>query len=158
MEARLPDGQRVRAIAISTKRASHPDLHNANDVHAQQLSRTERFCKRIAESTGAPITLVAVIILQIVWIVVGTATKMDPFPYIFMLTVSNVIQLVLIVVLAVAGRQQSLHDSIRAEEDHHALSLILQRLDKMNAASVVRVNSATAASFATIHHGRDLNA
>ena len=50
---------------------------------------------------------------------------MDPFPFVFLLTVSNVIQLVLIVVLAVAGKQQAEHDQIRAEEDHAALSRVL---------------------------------
>ena len=50
---------------------------------------------------------------------------MDPFPFVFMLTVSNVIQLILIVVLAVAGKQQASHDQIRAEEDHAALSRVL---------------------------------
>ena len=50
---------------------------------------------------------------------------MDPFPFVFMLTVSNVVQLVLIVVVAVAGRQQSQHDCIRADEDHSSISRLL---------------------------------
>ena len=104
---------------------SHPALRNVNDLQAERLSVTEKLCQRIAAGTGAPMTLVAVIIFQLVWIVVGQMTKMDPFPFVFMLTVSNVIQLVLIVVVAVAGRQQSLHDSIRADEDHAALSRLL---------------------------------
>ena len=104
---------------------SHPALRNANEVHQQSLSMTERFCQKVGAATGAPITLVAVIIFQLVWIVVGHLTKMDPFPFVFMLTVSNVIQLILIVVLAVAGKQSSEHDQIRAEEDHAALSRML---------------------------------
>jgi uncharacterized membrane protein len=104
---------------------SHPAAANVNELHTQSLTMTERFCQRIGESTGAPITLVAVILFQLVWIVVGQITKMDPFPYIFMLTVSNVLQLVLIVVLAVAGKQQASHSEIRAEEDHAALSRML---------------------------------
>ncbi len=104
---------------------SHPAAPNVNELHAAALSTTERFCQRVADATGAPATLVAVIIFQFIWIVVGQATKMDPFPYIFMLTVSNVVQLVLIVVIAVAGKQQSLHAEIRAEEDHASLSRML---------------------------------
>jgi uncharacterized membrane protein len=104
---------------------SHPALRNPNDVHAASLSMTERFCQKVGAATGAPMTLVAVIIFQLVWIVVGHVTKMDPFPFVFMLTVSNVIQLILIVVLAVAGKQQAAHDQIRAEEDHAALSRVL---------------------------------
>jgi uncharacterized membrane protein len=103
----------------------HPAVRNVNDIQAERTSITEKLCQRVAADTGAPITLVAVIIFQIVWIVVGQLTKMDPFPFVFMLTVSNVVQLVLIVVVAVAGRQQSLHDSIRADEDHKTISLLL---------------------------------
>lgn len=103
----------------------HPALNNANAVHAERLSVTEKLCQRIAASTGAPITLVIVIIFQLVWIFFGQITKMDPFPYVFMLTISNVVQLILIVVVAVAGRQQSQHDSIRADEDHSALSRLM---------------------------------
>jgi uncharacterized membrane protein len=104
---------------------SHPALRNANELHEQSLSATEKFCQKIAEATGAPVTLVAVIVFQLVWIVVGHLTKMDPFPFVFMLTISNVIQLILIVVLAVGGKQQASHDQIRAEEDHAALSRVL---------------------------------
>lgn len=104
---------------------SHPAVRNVNDLQAQQTSATEKFCQRIAAGTGAPITLVGVIVFQIIWIIVGQLTKMDPFPFVFMLTVSNVIQLVLIVVVAVAGKQQSLHDSIRADEDHATISRLM---------------------------------
>ncbi|HEY1976262.1 MAG TPA: hypothetical protein VGG89_06955 [Candidatus Baltobacteraceae bacterium] len=103
----------------------HPAVRNVNDIQAQQTSVTEKLCQRIAAGTGAPLTLVAVIVFQIIWIVVGQITKMDPFPFVFMLTVSNVVQLVLIVVVAVAGRQQSLHDTIRADEDHSTISRLL---------------------------------
>lgn len=103
----------------------HPAVRNVNDIAAERTSVTEKLCQRIAAGTGAPMTLVAVIVFQIVWIVVGQITKMDPFPFVFMLTVSNVVQLVLIVVVAVAGRQQSLHDTIRADEDHSTISLLL---------------------------------
>lgn len=104
---------------------SHPALNDVNALHNERLSVTERLCQRIAAGTGAPITLVAVIVFQIIWIIVGQITKMDPFPFVFMLTVSNVVQLVLIVVVAVAGKQQAQHDSIRADEDHAALSRLL---------------------------------
>ncbi|MBV8332806.1 MAG: DUF1003 domain-containing protein [Candidatus Eremiobacteraeota bacterium] len=108
-----------------TSLEDHPALNDVNAIHAEQLSVTERLCQRIAAGTGAPITLLAVIVFQIIWIIVGQITKMDPFPFVFMLTVSNVVQLVLIVVVAVAGKQQAQHDAIRADEDHAALSRLL---------------------------------
>ena len=54
---------------------SHPALRNANDVHAESLSVTERFCQKVGAATGAPLTLVAVIVFQLIWIVVGHVTK-----------------------------------------------------------------------------------
>lgn len=57
---------------------AHPAVHNVNDLQAERTSATEKFCQRIAAGTGAPITLVGVIVFQIVWIVVGQLTKMDP--------------------------------------------------------------------------------
>ena len=113
---RPPRGSALRA---------HPAVRNVNDIQNERLSVTEKLCQRIAAGTGAPMTLVIVIVFQLVWIFVGQLTKMDPFPFVFMLTVSNVVQLVLIVVVAVAGRQQSQHDTIRADEDHSTISRLL---------------------------------
>jgi uncharacterized membrane protein len=49
----------------------------------------------------------------------------DPYPFVFLLTCSNVIQLILIFVIAVAQRQLSLHDELWAEADHGAISRLL---------------------------------
>lgn len=108
-----------------TNLRSHPALRNPNDVHDASLSVTERFCQRVADATGAPLTLLLVIVFQLIWIVVGHMTKMDPYPFVFMLTISNVVQLILIVVIAVAGKQSTAHAETRAEEDHAALSRLL---------------------------------
>ena len=106
-----------------------PRSQNANDLHEARLTRTERLCQRIAEWTGAPGALLAAIVLQAIWISVGIWTHIDPFPFVFLLTVSNVIQLVLIFVIAVAQRQQSRHDQLRAEMDHAALCRLLDHQD-----------------------------
>lgn len=103
----------------------HPLAANANDMQADQLSGTERFCRRIADLTGAPVALMLAIVVQIVWLVVGTITHWDPFPFVFLLTCSNVIQLILIFVIAVAQRQQTEHDELRAEADHATISRLL---------------------------------
>jgi uncharacterized membrane protein len=74
--------------------------------------------------TGAPAALVAAIVLQFVWIGIGLA-NWDPYAFVFLLTCSNVIQLILIFVIAVPQRQLSLHDELRAEADHGAISRLL---------------------------------
>ena len=103
----------------------HPLATDANARHQAQLSPIEKTCKRIADATGAPIALILAIILQFCWIAVGIATKFDPFPFVFLLTCSNVLQLILIFVIAVAQRQSSQHDELRAESDHDSISRLL---------------------------------
>jgi len=97
----------------------HPLVHDVNQEQADSLSATEKLCKRIADSTGAPLALGLAILIQLIWIVVGIATKWDPFPFSFLLTVSNVLQLILIFILAVG------HAERRAEHDHDSISRLL---------------------------------
>src|SRR6202162_4620942 len=103
----------------------HPLVHNVNQEHCENLSSTERFCKRIADGTGAPLALFLAVLLQFAWVLAGTLTKMDPYPFAFLLTVSNVLQLILIFVLAVGQRQSSEHAELRAEHDHDSISRLL---------------------------------
>ena len=105
--------------------SDHPLIHDVNEEHRDNLSPVERACKRIADGTGAPLALFLAIVIQAVWIAVGVATKFDPFPFTFLLTVSNVIQLILIFILAVGQRQSSAHAELRAEHDHSAISRLL---------------------------------
>jgi len=103
----------------------HPLAGDVNAQHQDQLSPIEKTCKRIADATGAPIALILAIIIQFIWITFGVFTKFDPFPFVFLLTISNVIQLILIFVIAVAQRQSSQHDELRAEADHGSISRLL---------------------------------
>lgn len=103
----------------------HPLIADVNEEHDARLSPIERTCKKIADATGAPIALILAIIVQALWIAVGVITHWDPFPFAFLLTISNVLQLILIFVIAVAQRQQSMHDEMRADSDHAAISRLL---------------------------------
>ena len=104
---------------------NHPLVDDVNAMHNQRLSPVEKVCRRIADATGAPAALMLAIVVQIVWVAVGIATRWDPFPFVFLLTCSNIAQLILIFVIAVAQRQQSQHDEIRADEDHDSISRLL---------------------------------
>ncbi|MDP9106209.1 MAG: DUF1003 domain-containing protein [Candidatus Eremiobacteraeota bacterium] len=103
----------------------HPLVHDVNQEHSDSLSPVEKMCKRIADSTGAPIALFLAVIVQIVWIIAGAVTKFDPFPFTFLLTCSNVLQLILIFILAVGQRQSSAHAELRAEHDHDSISRLI---------------------------------
>ena len=112
-------------VHAGTDVTDHPLIHDVNQEHTESLSPVERFCKQVADSTGAPIALILAIVVQIVWIAVGFATKWDPFPFTFLLTCSNVLQLILIFILAVGARQSTAHAELRAEHDHNAISRLL---------------------------------
>jgi uncharacterized membrane protein len=103
----------------------NPLVDDVNAMHQDRLSATERICRKIADATGAPVALLLAIVVQIMWLVVGTITHWDPFPYVFLLTCSNVLQLILIFVIAVAQKQQTMHDEMRADSDHDAISRLL---------------------------------
>lgn len=103
----------------------HPLVHDTNQEAYDKLSRTERVCKQIATWTGAPLALLLAVVIQFVWIAVGQFTKLDPYTFPFLLTCSNILQLILIFVLAVGQRQSSEHAELRAEHDHDSISRLL---------------------------------
>jgi uncharacterized membrane protein len=103
----------------------HPLLNDVNQQHVDELSPVERFCKRIADWTGAPLALFLAILVQALWIPAGIIYKWDPYPFAFLLTCSNILQLILIFILAVGQRQSVAHDELRAEHDHDAISRLL---------------------------------
>ena len=110
---------------VSSASCNHPLVPDTNADHAESLSPMESLCKRIADSTGAPLALALAVIGQVVWIIVGTITKSDPYPFAFLLTCSNVLQLILIFVLAVGQRQSSAHAERRAQNDHDSIARLL---------------------------------
>ncbi len=72
------------------------------------------------------------IIVQLGWIGLGAATHWDPYPFVFLLTCSNVLQLILIFVIAVAQKQQTQHDELRAEVDHDSIARLLSHQQLQN--------------------------
>jgi uncharacterized membrane protein len=105
--------------------SDHPLARDVNAEQDAKLSPLEHMCKTVADWTGAPLALMAAVVVQFIWIVVGSLTHWDPFPFAFLLTVSNVLQLILIFILAVGQRQSSEHAELRAESDHEAISRLL---------------------------------
>jgi uncharacterized membrane protein len=103
----------------------HPLVDDANAAHRARLSTVEQFCKKVADSTGAPLALVLAIVIQFIWIGVGQVTHWDPYPFAFLLTCSNILQLIMIFVIAVAQRQSSQYAELRAELDHDHISRLL---------------------------------
>lgn len=108
---------------------SNPLVPDVNVQHDERLSPTERICRKIADATGAPVALLLAIVVQLAWVGVGSVSHWDPYPFAFLLTCSNILQLILIFVIAVAQKQQTLHDELRAEADHGTISRLLYHQD-----------------------------
>ncbi len=105
---------------------------NANDVHQKSLSKLERVCSIISDKVGTAKALVLVAIIQVVWVIVGQWSGLDPYTFPFLLTISNMIQLSLIFVLALGQRQSTMHAKIRANLDHKSITNILSALKIQN--------------------------
>lgn len=112
-------------VVVPIDVTNHPLVHNSNQDQSDNLSPVERFCQRVSQLTGSPTALALAIVIQAIWIPIGIFTHLDPYPFAFLLTCSNIIQLILIFVLAVGQRQASAHDELRAEHDHASISRLL---------------------------------
>ena len=46
---------------------AHPLVHDVNQEHTDSLSPVEKFCKQVADWTGAPLALGLAIAFQAIW-------------------------------------------------------------------------------------------
>lgn len=104
---------------------NHPLVHDVNKEQSESLTGVEKICKKISDSTGAPLALALAIIVQLAWVAIGQTTGKDAYPFPFLLTCSNILQLILIFILAVGQKQSASHAERRAEHDHDAISRLL---------------------------------
>jgi uncharacterized membrane protein len=117
----------------NTDLGEHPMVRDVNEEHQQNLSSVEKICKKIADATGAPVALALAIVSQVAWVVVGSMTHWDPFPFVFLLTMSNILQLILIFIIAVAQKQGGEHAELRAEADHESIARLLHHQEVQEA-------------------------
>ncbi len=132
----------------------HPQIRDVNEEHEKRLSPIERTCKTIADATGAPLALFLAIVFQVVWVAVGSLTGKDPYPFVFLLTVSNIVQLILIFIIAVAEKQSSQHAELRAESDHENISRLLHH-QEVQEELLLRIASQTQIDVADIKKAID---
>lgn len=79
-----------------------------------------RVCKAISKAIATDEAVAGAIIFQFLWVtLLGFWLKLDPFPFTFLLTLSNIIQLILIFVIARAQRDDELHGKIDALHGKH---------------------------------------
>lgn len=101
-------------------------IRNANNEIEEDRSSLEKICYKINNWIGSPAALIGIIIIQFIWIVVGEISHMDPYPFPFLLTVSNILQLILIFALSLGQKQTNKHTELRSEIDHETIVHILK--------------------------------
>lgn len=86
----------------------------------------ELACRRAISATGHTRTLALVVVLSVLWMVFGTISLFDPYPFQFLGVVCNVLQLWMIFVLAVGQRgAERQHDHvINAVAEHAAATRV----------------------------------
>lgn len=78
-------------------------------------------CRAISKAIATDEAVAGAMLFQFLWItILGFLLKVDPYPFVFLLTVSNVIQLILIFVIARAQRDDELHGKIDELKETHA--------------------------------------
>jgi hypothetical protein len=97
------------------------------------MTRIEKLCAWLCDKIGTPQVLVGSIFAQIAWAVIGQLTHWDPYPFPFMLTVSNMLQLVLIFAVACGQRDSVKRTEKRSEHDHKMLEHLEKILDNQRA-------------------------
>lgn len=100
-------------------------IPNANEEFRAQQTKVEKVCAAVCNFIALPAALVTCVVVQVLWVIFGQIFKLDPYPFMFLLTLSNILQLILIFILAVGQKQAADHDEMRSEIDHRAITLIL---------------------------------
>jgi uncharacterized membrane protein len=92
---------------------------------------------RIAGAFGTMGMFWGLVIWQLGWITLATAGaplfKSDPYPFVFCLFLSNLIQLWALPILGTATNRADAKREVKAEIDHQALTYLAQQLDGLRA-------------------------
>lgn len=133
------------------------NVPNTNEIHAETLTRNERIGLWVTERLGTMFMVYALALIMAAWMIwQGQSRKpFDPFPYVFLLFCSNVIQILLMPLIMVGQNVQARHGELRAEHEYQTtvkaeaevaaiqakLDVLIVRLedahDKLNAAKVM---------------------
>lgn len=97
------------------------------------MKTIEKICAWVCDKIGSPQVLVGAVFFQVLWVVVGEITKLDPYPFPFLLTISNIVQLVLLFAVACGQRESLKRSERRAEQDHKMIKHLEKILENQTA-------------------------
>src|SRR5512146_2853428 len=93
---------------------------NTNAIHAETLTRNERIGLWVTERLGTMYMVYGLALVMAAWMIWQAQARrpFDPFPYVFLLFCSNVIQILLMTLIMVGQNVQGRHSELRAEHEY----------------------------------------
>jgi uncharacterized membrane protein len=131
-------------LSLDDIRKLRKPTRNVNEVHAEKLTRLERFAIWITKHIGSMgffLIILAWTILWLSWNTLGPRLmRFDPYPaFVFWLFISNMIQIFLMPLIMIGQNLQGRHTEMRAEADYEVntraereIETILQHLENQN--------------------------
>jgi len=96
-----------------------PVTDDVNALHHERLSRNERIALFVTLRIGTMAAVYALVVVMAGWMLwqQNAGHPFDPYPFIFLLFCSNVIQILLMPLIMVGQNLQGRHAELRAEHD-----------------------------------------
>lgn len=106
---------------------------NVNQKHRQNLGFQDRLAATITSAVGTMYTMYLIMAGVLGWMLWQTIiTKpFDPYPFAFMVFLSNIVQLLLMPLLMVGQNVQGRHAEMRAEEEYKMTKYQIKEMKEM---------------------------
>ncbi|MDO8488052.1 MAG: DUF1003 domain-containing protein [bacterium] len=106
---------------------------NINSKHRGSLKLQDRIAVMITAAVGSMYTVYFLSVFVLGWMLwqAKAQNPIDPFPFVFMIFISNILQLLLLPLIMVGQNIQNRHARMRAEEEYVTTKTIHQDIEKM---------------------------
>lgn len=106
---------------------------NVNVKHRQSLKFQDRIALIVTRCVGSMYAVYIFVLFILGWIIyqLNDPKPLDPFPFIFLLFIGNVVQLLLMPLIMVGQNLQGKHAERRAEEEYKTTETIYKDIEKI---------------------------
>ncbi len=110
--------------------------HQPQDInlkHRESLKAQDRLAVLVTTAIGSMYAVYVMILFVFGWMLWQSTSQrpIDPFPYVFMIFISNILQLILLPLILVGQNIAGRHSQLRAEEEFQTTKTILKDIEKI---------------------------
>ena len=110
--------------------------HQPQDInlkHRQSLKLQDRLALVITAATGSMYAVYLIIVFVTSWMLwqFTSQNPIDPFPFVFMIFISNILQLILVPLIMIGQNIANRRSELRAEEEYQTTRTILKDIEKI---------------------------